>query len=114
MAWEDLLKQHRAGENDLPAPRVAETQDPGSILGQVSAMLGQNGDTAFRPENADPPQEYVRLEDGYVRRSPVQPYQTAKDYRVRRIRRAVMIILGLCLAIFLAVALVRGGLLRLR
>ena len=50
--------------------------------------------------------------DGYVRRSPVQPYLTAADYRSRMIRRAVGIALGLCAAVLLVVALLRAKLLR--
>ncbi len=50
--------------------------------------------------------------DGYVRRSPVQPYAEAADYRKRRIRSAVTTAAVICLAVLLIVALVRARVLR--
>ena len=56
----------------------------------------------------------MRCADGYVRRSPVQVYMTAEDYSRRRIRKAIIIAVGVCLAILLVMALAKTGLLRLR
>ena len=56
-------------------------------------------------------QEPVVCADGYVRRSPVQPYRRG-DTRGRR-RRIVLWVLTVILIVLLAAAIWRGGLLRL-
>lgn len=99
-----------------------------SLVGQARQLCGRAGQ-ALDPDqggpavSAGPPcrtppeaefrteQEPVVCADGYVRRSPVQPYRRG-DMRGRR-RRIVLWVLAVTLIVLLAAAIWRGGLLRL-
>lgn len=98
-----------------------------SLVGQARQLCGRAGQ-ALDPDqggpavSAGPPcrtppgaefrteQEPVVCADGYVRRSPVQPYRRG-DMRGRR--RIVLWVLAVILIVLLAAAIWRGGLLRL-
>ena len=54
------------------------------------------------------------FQDGYVRRSPVQAYQTAADYHRRRIRKGIMAAVILVILVLLVLALIRSGFLAFR
>jgi hypothetical protein len=112
MAWEELLKTRESREEDSPAAAREELRDRESLIRQAAAMIGQGGEEVPAPEENGEPGEAVCCRDGYVRRSPVQRYGTAADYHARRIRRALMIVGGICAAALLALALVRVRLIR--
>ena len=97
---------------DLFLPNPASRSGAG-LIRQVCEQFGQtvDGDPATAETAA---QEPVRCADGYVRRSPVQPYGTAEDYTRRRTRRIVMIALAAVFAVLLIYALMRSGLLVFR
>ena len=114
MAWEDLLKLHEKQEDGLSQALDDEARDKGSLIQQAAAMIGQTEEAAADVAQNDDTEEIVRCADGYVRRSPVQVYMTAEDYNRRRIRKAIIIVVGVCLAILLVMALAKTGLLRLR
>ena len=113
MAWEDLLRSHSRREDGFSPASGADQRSEGSLIRQIAAMVGMTAaaEEAEEPAPAEPEEPEIYA-DGYVRRSPMQPYQTAADYRIRMIRKAVGIVLGLCLAALLAVALVRARVLR--
>ncbi len=114
MAWEDLLKLHEKQEDGLSQAFDVEAGDKGSLIQQAAAMIGQTEEATADVAQDDDAEEIVRCADGYVRRSPVQVYMTAEDYGRRRIRKAIIIAVGVCLAILLVMALAKTGLLRLR
>lgn len=55
----------------------------------------------------------ARCADGYVRRSPVQPYRVPPEYRRRRRRLAVLVVLILLALVLIVLGIWRNGLLRL-
>ena len=112
MPWEELLKTQEHREENAAAART-EVRAQESLIRQAAAMIGQAEEADPVPvAEAGEAGEGVCCRDGYMRRSPVQPYGTAPDYYARRIRRAVMIVVGIFLAALLVVALLRAGLLR--
>ena len=113
MAWKELLQLHDAQERSGPLPNGGESRDKGSLIRQVGEIFGQTGgETNAADGGAElPPPVY---QDGYVRRSPVQPYQTAADYRRRRVRKAVTALVILIMAVLLVFALMRSGFLVFR
>ncbi|MBR3556327.1 MAG: hypothetical protein IKN89_10480 [Oscillospiraceae bacterium] len=110
MALEELLRQRDKGEEQAAAR--AELRDKGSLIRQAGELfsLREEDAPASGDEGGEP--ETVICADGYVRRSPVQPYAEAADYRKRRIRSAVTAAAVICLAVLLIVALVRARVLR--
>ena len=113
MAWEELLKTQERREESAAAAARTEVRAQESLIRQAAAMIGQTGEAdPAPPAESGEAGESVCCRDGYVRRSPVQPYGTAADYFARRIRKAVLIVVGIFLAALLVVALLRAGLLR--
>ena len=111
MPWEELLKKHDRRENDLPV--VSEDRrNTGSLIQQAAMSIGQAVPAAGTEEPGE--REPVRCGDGYFRRSPVQEYKTAADYKKRKIRRIIGGFLLLILVVLLALALVRAGLLTMK
>lgn len=113
MAWKELLLLHDTQPEEQPLLGDGETKDRDGLIRQVCEQFGQTvaGDPATAETAA---QEPVRCADGYVRRSPVQPYGTAEDFMRRRTRRIVIIALVAVFAVLLVYALMRSGLLVFR
>ena len=112
MAWKELLLLHDTQPEKQTVPGEGEPKDQGSLIRRVCEQFGK---TVTEDSAADAGiQEPVRCADGYVRRSPVQPYGTAEDFMRRRIRRIIMILLGAVFAVLLIYALMRSGLLVFR
>ena len=112
MAWKELLQQHQLAEDGQTLPEQGASREQGSLIRQVCEQFGKTvAETAAEDDDMQGP---VRCADGYVRRSPVQPYGTAEDFLRRRIRRIVMIVLGVIFAALLILALMRSGLLVFR
>ena len=115
MAWEELLKLHERRDDNLSQTGEQEARDKGSLIQQAAAMIGQSeAEALIGSAEANAFTETVQCADGYERRSPVQIYLTAEDYNRRRIRKAILIVLGVVLAVLLVMALAKTGLLRLR
>jgi len=112
MAWKELLLLHDTEPEKQNMLGDGEPGDRGSLIRQVCEQFGQTV-TEQKAEDAEP-QAPVRCADGYVRRSPVQPYGTAEDFMRRRIRRIVTIVIIAGFAVLLVYALMRSGLLVFR
>ena len=112
MSWEELLRQRNGREGDLPSQDEAP-RNGGSLIQQAGEMAGQAAAAPLSQEE-EAPREPVCLSDGYVRRSPVQPYLTAEDYGRHRVRRALMTVLGLIVAALVLLALIKSGFLVFR
>lgn len=115
MAWEELLRLHDGREGDPSQQEGREKAAGGSLLQMVRRAVGEPelpslpeapGDDGFA--------EMPACQDGYLRRSPVQTYQTAADYKKRQTRKIITVVVIVCLAVLLALALTRAGLFRLR
>ena len=63
-------------------------------------------------EPLEMPEQPVVLPDGYVRRTPVQPYRTLAGYRRQRMRRRLAVLALVIFLAALAAAIWRSGLLR--
>lgn len=101
------------------------TRQASRMAGLGEDLLSQGAEQAVRwwtgredglwEDGLDPlgqPSEPVVCADGYVRRTPVQPYRTPVGYHRRRLRRKIrMAVLAVLLAAVIA-AIVRSGLLR--
>lgn len=113
MAWEELLRLHDTREDSVQLPGDGEARDTGSLIRRVSELAGQpnSAENTTREDGSASP---VYCADGYLRRSPVQPYRTAEGYENRRMRRIISVALGICLAALLTYALVRVGLFKFR
>ena len=112
MALEELLRPTDSRAEDQSASGDGAALGKGSLLQQVRAFggLGDGEDlAAAEPETANDP---VYCADGYERRSPVQAYVTPADFMRRRVRRIVVIVLGVCLVVLLAIALMKSGIIR--
>ncbi len=116
MAWEELLRQHGRSETAGPDAAADAGQRGGGLIRRAGELIGQTeAETADdRPDGWEDDAEIQLCADGYVRKSPVQAYCTAEDYNRRRIRKAILITVGVCFAALLAYALMRAGLLRFR
>ena len=115
MAWEELLRLHDGREGDPSEQEGREKAVGGSLLQMVRRAVGEP-ELPSLPE-APTDDAYAgpaACQDGYVRRSPVQTYQTAADYKRRQARKIITVVLVICLAVLLALALTRAGLFRLR
>ena len=112
MAWKELLQLHDTKPEEQVQFGDSGEKDRGSLIRQVCEQFGKT--VAENAAEDDDMQGPVRCADGYVRRSPVQPYGTAEDFLRRRIRRIVMIVLGVIFAVLLILALMRSGLLVFR
>ena len=111
MALEELLRQRDKGEEQ--AAVRTEARDKGSLIRQAGEMFSLREEDFPLPEEGRAPGEQVICADGYVRRSPVQPYAVPADYQKRRIRKAVTIAVVVCLVVLALAALVKTGLLRI-
>ena len=112
------IREVRRETNQSGGGVGARARPPGGGAGQ--ALDRDQGGRGVPPEppRRTPPEAEFRTEqepvvcaDGYVRRSPVQPYRRG-DTRGRR-RRIVVWVLAAVLIVLLAAALWRGGLLSL-
>lgn len=112
MALEELLRQKEPGEEQ--AAVRTDTRDKGSLIRQAGEMFSLREEDFRLPEKGAAPAESVICADGYVRRSPVQPYAVPPDYQKKRIRKAVTIAVVVGMAILALAALVKAGLLRFR
>ncbi len=116
MAWEELLRQHDRSETARPDAEADAGQRGGGLIRRAGELIGQT-DAEAADDRADEREDDVEIPpcaDGYVRKSPVQAYCTAEDYNSRRIRKAILIAVGVCFVVLLGYALVRAGLLRFR
>ena len=112
MALEQLLEQQtETPAQPQPEPGAARAQ--GSLLQQVRALLGQSAAADAGRRAAEAPAERVVCADGYVRRSPVQPYYTPEDFGRRRTRRIILYAVGVVFVVLVVTALVRSGWIRL-
>ena len=111
MPWEELLKLHDSGENQT-VPEREDLSEPGSLIRQVAGLTGQTGAAGAGTEGKETGPVYCA--DGYLRLSPVQAYRTAADFRRRRVRRLVGLVLVLALAALLVLALLKIGLFKLK
>ena len=109
MAMEQLLEQQTESAAPQPEPGAAR----GSLLQQVRALLGQSAAADAGRKTASAPAEPTVCADGYVRRSPVQPYYTPEDFGRRRTRKIILIIVGVVFVVLLVTALVRSKWIRL-
>lgn len=116
MAWKELTLLHDTPEEPQVQLSDGRPRDRGSLLQQVHEVFGDAGEESASAAAADtaavdgPP----RCSDGYLRRSPVQPYRTPEDYPRRRNRKIIMAAVILVLAVLLILALLKSGLLVLR
>jgi hypothetical protein len=110
MALEELLRQKGLGEEQ--AAVRAETRDRGSLIRQAGEAFSLREEDFSLPEGGAEPEESVICADGYVRRSPAQPYVVPADYQKRRIRKAVTVAVVVCLAALALAALMKADLLR--
>ena len=109
MPLEELLRRQNRQAENLPA-LSEDRRNLGSLIEQAAMSIGQTVPQA----GEEPPREPVHCSNGYLRRSPVQEYQTAADYKKKRSRRIIGGILLVILLALLALALVRAGLLQLK
>ena len=110
MAWEELLKQQtgkepRKTESDGGTPSERET-----LIRQICGEMGGTAHEAAPENEAEEPP--APLSDGYVRRTPVQKYTTAPDFRRKRIGRVVQAAIVLIVLALLVLALFKSGLIR--
>ncbi len=113
MALEELLRQQDPKESEGAAAAAAETRERLSLIRQAGAMVGTAAESDALPADGGEGSEPVVCPDGYVRRSPVQPYRTPEDYYKRKARRIAGIAAGVVLAVLLVIALVRAKVFRL-
>ncbi len=111
--WENLLRRQRDQEDqqENDTPRRA-----GSLMEEVRDLVGETGaePAPAKEQESETEETVVKYSDGYVRVSPVQEYYTPPDFNRRRIKKAVLILAGLCFLVLLVIALLRSGLLRFR
>lgn len=98
----ELIRRDR--ENG--AVRTEDRVETDDLLGRLGQMYAK---PAAAAEEERPP---VLCADGYVRRSPVQPYRTAPGYRRRILLRAVLTALAAILAAAALWEILNSGLLR--
>ena len=115
MAWEELLRLHDGREADPSQKAGREQTAGGGLLQMVRRAVGE----PEQPLLPEAPEEegdagLAACRDGYVRRSPVQVYRTAADFKKRRVRKIITAVVVLIFAVLLAIALTRAGLFRLR
>lgn len=112
MAWKELLQQQEGME-----PRTADTEGsaPRGSEGMISQICGDAAPVSGADAKAEPDaaEEQTILPDGYVRRTPVQVYTTAPDFRRRRIRKAIIAVIAVFLLALLLVALLKSGLIQI-
>ncbi len=113
MAWEELLRLHDKPKEDLALPTDGEARDQGSLIRRARQLVGLTGE-ADTPEEPEAAQPSVICRDGYVRRSPVQVYRTAEDFKRRRIRKLLTALFIVIIAALLLYALMKAGLLVFR
>ena len=113
MAWEELQIEQQTQTAVQPQPEPGAAWSRGGLLEQVCALLGPAAAADAARKNLDAPAERAVCADGYVRRSPVQPYFTPEDFGRRRTRKIVLIIVGVVFVVLLVTALVRSKWIRL-
>lgn len=110
MAWKELLNKGQ-GEPRPAEPEGGASRDRNGLIDLVC------GDTVPADTDNMPgtsaKEVCVQLPDGYIRRTPVQEYRTAPDFKRKRIRRAVTAVIVLILLALLIMALFNSGLVRL-
>ena len=84
----------------------------GQALEQAAAARPAQPGAADGLEPAELPEQPPVCADGYVRRTPVQPYRTPVGYCRRQRRRLAMLLVTAALVVLLAAAVFRSGLLR--
>lgn len=110
MPWEELLKQQTGREPGRTEQNGAAPQERETLIRQIcDNMGGADRQTAPKTDAEEAP---APLSDGYVRRTPVQKYATAPDYKRRRIGRAVQAAIVLILFALLVLALFKSDLIR--
>lgn len=77
------------------------------LLQRVEQMAAQD-----TPESSPEERETFQCADGYLRRSPAQPYRTPPDYRRRVLLRWGLMALAAALAVLAVWELFQTGLLR--
>jgi hypothetical protein len=113
--WQDILKQDRRAEEAPSLPTGAETSGRSSLMQQIRELVGQTGaPVPTEAEDAIRTEERTCCPDGYVRRSPVQPYVTPPDYRRRMIRKCILFAVLAAFAVLLVIALLKSKLLSFR
>ena len=112
MAWKELLLLHDTQPEEQALLGDGEEKDREGLIRQICERFGKTiaENTAADAEAQEP----MHCADGYVRRSPVQPYGTAEDFMRRRIRKIVTFVLGAIVVVLLVYALMRAGLLVFR
>ena len=114
MAWKELLQLHgEPKENTTPQPGD-EAPDRGSLIQQARRLIGNSADAPAQTDDFGAEQVQVICRDGYVRRSPLQPYRIADDYQRRRIRKALTAVIVLIVIVLLVLMLMKTGLLVFR
>ena len=114
MALEELLRVNDAQTEARQTAVPESAPEKGGLIRQVCALFGQSAGEAPATAAEDAAAKAAACADGYMRRSPVQPYQTAEDFTRRRVRRIVLILVGLAVVAALGLALIRAGLLQVR
>ena len=112
MEWNKLLQRHPENESRTEQDAAA-SRDGESLIRQVCGQIGMTGSEDASAERVAA-EERVCLPDGYMRRSPIQRYRTPRDFAKKRFLRAALVLLALCLAALLALALLKSGLFRLK
>jgi hypothetical protein len=110
MPWEELLKQQTEREPRRTEQNGAAPQERETLIRQICDNMGGT-DRKIAPKT-DAEEAPAPLSDGYVRRTPVQKYMTAPDYKRRRIGRAVQAAIVLILFALLILALFKSDLIR--
>jgi hypothetical protein len=116
MALEELLRlreQETDGARHMDESGAAVGK--GSLIRKAAELAQSSAEEPGEEPDGIPETDVpMQYEDGYVRRSPVQPYYTAEDYEKKRIRKILTYAVVACIVVLLAVALMRSGMLRLR
>ena len=110
MAWEELLKQQTGTEPRKTEPEGGASPERETLIQQICGDMG--GTVCEAAPESNPEETPAPLSDGYVRRTPVQPYKTAPDFRKRRIGKIVQAAIVLVLLGLLVLALFKSGLIR--
>ena len=110
MAWEELLKQQTGQDPRKTEPDGGTPPERETLIQQICGDLGGTEREAVPEHN--PEETPVPLSDGYLRRTPVQPYKTAPDLKKRRIGRVIQAAIVLILLGLLVLALFKSGLIR--
>ncbi len=114
MAWKELLRLHDAQQENQTGAGNETQQNRDSLIGRLCEGYRNPDRAASAPAAEKAEQEPIRYPDGYVRRSPLQPYTRTEEYRQRRYRRNLLALLCVLFAVLLVYALMQSGLLVFR